>query len=71
MIVLVFKTWLNSRYDAQLIAEYLNKNEEVLAWNVDLEDWENILRIEANSEYIAEQIIENFNNFGFKCEELE
>uniref|UniRef100_UPI00404B1FA4 hypothetical protein n=1 Tax=Flavobacterium sp. TaxID=239 RepID=UPI00404B1FA4 len=71
MIVLVFRTSIKSKNDIKLVANYLNNNDAVLTWNVDLDDWENILRIEAKRESLAEQIIQNINNFGFKCEELE
>ena len=44
--ILVFSTSISNRDDLKLLEKILNPLSEVLAWNVDLEDWEKILRIE-------------------------
>ena len=45
--ILVFSTSISNKDDLKLLEKVLNPLSEVLAWNVDLEDWEKILRIEA------------------------
>ena len=40
--ILVFSTSISNKDDLKLLEKVLNPLSEVLAWNVDLEDWEKI-----------------------------
>lgn len=71
MSILVFKTSLQIEKDVQTIAKILNMHKEVISWNVDLEDWENILRIEVTNENLTNEIATRIRNLGYQCEELE
>lgn len=68
--VLVFKTSVTSRAEAARITPLL---EHLLQsgsrWNFDLEDWENILRVEGNT-CSPNEIIHLLNEAGYRCEEL-
>ncbi|MEJ7625742.1 MAG: hypothetical protein WKF35_02675 [Ferruginibacter sp.] len=71
MKVLVFRTSISGSDQVNrltpLLDELMDINEK---WNVDLEDCDNILRVEAISLHPA-AIIENLQLAGVSCEELE
>lgn len=68
--VLVFKTSISKKSHIKTVKPFLNnlitKNEY---WNFDLEDCDNILRVETQ-ELKADSICRILNNQGFHCEEL-
>lgn len=70
MQVLVFKTNLMSAACIQQIAPILIEHPHIHRWNVDLQDCDNILRIETERLHgrVIEQII---GTAGFYCEELK
>lgn len=69
--VLVFRTNINSQFKVDLIMNLLAKIEGVYSAHVDLEDWENILRIECQPELSARDIEYHMARFGIDCSELE
>jgi len=68
--VLVFKTSISSAKDVQKLQPFLNtvmmKND---LWNFDLEDCDNILRVETR-QLKATLISKLLNNHGYTCVEL-
>ncbi len=69
--VLVFKTSVTTSQKAGRIKPLLDKlMNEGEKWNFDLEDCDHILRVEAVCLQPA-VIIQNLNNAGFLCVELE
>lgn len=71
MTILVFRTSLHNKKDVRIIAKILNLYKEVITWNVDLEDWENILRIEVTNDCFKNEIAARIRGLGYQCEELE
>lgn len=71
MNILVFRTSLQTKKDLQIIARILKVHEQVISWNVDLEDWENILRIEVRHARFQNEIAARIRGLGYQCEELE
>ena len=67
--VLVFKTNINNETDLGRVATLLNREPDIRKWNVDQNDVDNILRIEAY-ELTADQVIALICGAGFQCEEL-
>ncbi len=69
--VLVFKTSITTNGKARkvkpLLDNLMHKSEK---WNFDLEDCDNILRVEAASVQPSD-IIKSLKRAGFACEELE
>lgn len=65
----VFRTNIQAK-DIITLSSIFNKMPSVLKWNTDLEDFENILRIES-FEDIANTIINILSHKGFQIEELE
>lgn len=69
--VLVFKTSVTTTDKARLVKPLLdNLMDTSEKWNFDLEDCDNILRVEAVSVHPS-VIIQNLQNAGFGCEELK
>ncbi|MDH7913988.1 hypothetical protein [Winogradskyella sp. SYSU M77433] len=68
--VLVFKTSIYNTDEVQKLNPLLNKlvakNDR---WNFDLEDCDNILRVESNT-ITAESVLGLLGMHGFYCEEL-
>lgn len=68
-IVSVFKTDIQKQELNRLIPA-LNRFNKIIRWNTDLEDCDNILRIESH-EIISDEVINILTKIGFKAEELE
>lgn len=69
MIVSVFKTSIEDQH-LEKVATILNNINRITKWNTDLEDCDNILRIESN-ENLTKGIIKKLVQDGFKIEELQ
>jgi hypothetical protein len=68
--VLVFKTDICNEPQIKVAKAYLDENSKIRCWNFDLEDIDNILRVE--SEYdVSGEIVAGMERLGFWCEELE
>jgi hypothetical protein len=67
-IISVYKT-STSPEDVNRLQEELDNFTKISKWNIDLEDWENILRIESQFS-IEKQIINMLNNINIVCIEL-
>lgn len=69
MEVLVFKTNIPDKEKINEVAPFLDSAMGVIRWNFDLDDIDNILRIEAVG--ISPRTIElTLGNAGYICEEL-
>lgn len=69
MMVLVFKTNVDSPLKVKRIAPKLNRLFPKVKWNFDLEDCDRILRLESDNDIIKE-IVLLMKVLGFKCEAL-
>jgi hypothetical protein len=67
-MIYVFKTSVFTRNDIELLKTNLEELPQT-KWNFDLDDCDNILRIDALTE-ISELVINLFHDKGFDCEEL-
>lgn len=68
-MIYVFKTSVKSKKSIKGLTLQLNKIEAVSSWNFDLEDCDNILRIDSQKN-IVKNITKILNDFSFECEEL-
>lgn len=66
MEVFVFKTNIRHKYQIEKVK---SKLDELGKWNFDLEDCDNILRIESNQD-IAFRVIKTLQAKNFECVEL-
>lgn len=67
--VLVFKTNINSKKDVKLLGPVLDAQSDIISWNVDVSDIDNVLRIESTFSDCS-RIQELVARAGYKCEEL-
>ncbi len=68
MNIYVFKTSIEP-HDIRVVNEILSSLIPNCKWDYDLEDCDNILRIECRTD-IAELVCTHMNMGGFNCEEL-
>jgi hypothetical protein len=69
--ILIFRSTIDNAQKAKLACCELMKIEGVHHANVDLEDWENILRVECDGNIHAKQVEDQIARLGFECFELE
>lgn len=67
--VLVFKTNISSDKEIEKLTKILALEKGILKWNIDINDIDNVLRIESNN-ITVDFIIALLCNAGFECEEL-
>ena len=65
----VFKTSVKTREAVNHLKPQLDKILSAALWNFDLEDCDNILRIDSQLE-ISSDVIQLLKYEGFECEEL-
>lgn len=68
--ILVFKTNLDNTECVTRVGELLGAHDAVLAWNVDVQDIDHVLRVECGESMTAHTIINLLRDAGFECEEL-
>jgi hypothetical protein len=66
---LVYRTTIKTRDDVQSISKVLDNLPGILDWHVDLDDWENVLRIECRN-VTSSDIIGLLRANGFEAEEM-
>ncbi|MFM9989685.1 hypothetical protein [Flavobacterium sp.] len=69
-MIYVFKTSVNKENQLKKLKPHIDKLIPFAKWNFDLEDCDNILRIDSE-ENISLTIKTLFKIFNFECEELE
>ncbi|AYL96364.1 hypothetical protein [Mucilaginibacter celer] len=70
MDVLVFATSVTQKRQLSRVQNLLTKEPDITQWNFDLDDCDNILRIEAND--VSPRYIETLlQKAGIHCQELE
>ncbi|AZB23416.1 hypothetical protein EG339_01630 [Chryseobacterium bernardetii] len=68
-MISVFKTNVTNEKEIETLKPLLDTHLEITKWNFDLEDCDNILRIDSFSE-IAQPTIKILKDNGFDCQEL-
>jgi hypothetical protein len=69
-MVLVFRTSAKTKSDVIKLKPEINNLAPSINWNFDLEDCDNILRIESY-EVLPSQVISLFKKHQYECKELE
>ncbi|AUP78090.1 hypothetical protein [Flavivirga eckloniae] len=70
MHLLIFKTNIESKKKVKSLNPVLNKHSDILDWTIDLEDIDNVLRIEATSNITESDIIDMVSMRGFTIKTL-
>lgn len=68
--ILVFGSNIDNRYKAAIVCGELAKMDGVYIVNVDLNDWENVLRVQCDSLITQDYIQQVIAKLGFQCYEL-
>lgn len=71
MQLLLFKTDITSQRKIKTVKPLFKNLPAVMDWNVDTEDIDNVLRIEASEKVTESDIIQLIQTHGFTCEVLE
>jgi NurA-like 5'-3' nuclease len=66
----VFKTSVKNKTQIKKLKPFLDSNFQHINWNFDLEDCDNILRIESKKN-IGKKVISLLRSYHFDCIELE
>lgn len=69
MEILVFKTNIYHKEDIRKVEDIFKANKDILAWNVDVEDCDKVLRIEAVAD-ISPKLKRSLSQAGYYCKEL-
>lgn len=69
-MIYVFKTSVKTDEDIKKLKPKFEKLSKINRWNFDLEDCDNILRIDS-SEVLPKLVINLLKESGFECQELE
>jgi hypothetical protein len=67
--ILVFKTNITNGTEVNRLADLLSLYTHVIKWNIDVQDVDHVLRVEADG-LRSSTIIELLQTAGFECEEL-
>lgn len=69
-MIYIFKTSVSTESQVQKLKSYIDKLLPASKWNFDLEDCDNILRIDSEEDirYLIKTL---FKIYDFECEELE
>lgn len=70
MHIHILKTDLKDSKRVQAIEPILNLHPSILRWNVDNNDIDNVLRIEAESNLSEEDALTLLKQYGVYCESL-
>lgn len=70
MHLLIFETDVKSKKKVKSLKPILNKHSDILKWSIDLEDIDNVLRIEATVNITESDIIDMVRMHGFYIESL-
>lgn len=70
MEILIFQTDIESEENVASIEPVLNNHTHILNWSIDLEDIDNVLRIETTASLTEEAVIEMVKKHDFTIEAL-
>ena len=65
MHLLLFQTDIKSKKKVKSIKPMLNEHSDILKWSIDLEDIDNVLRIEATTNITETDVINMVQRHGF------
>jgi len=71
MKILIFRTDIKTKKKFKAIKPFFNKHPNISNWSIDIEDIDNVLRIEATENLIESDVINLTKTHGFYCETLK
>jgi hypothetical protein len=70
MKLLIFRTDIKTKKKVKIIKPLFNNHSGIINWSIDLEDIDNVLRIEAVENFNETEVINLINMRGFYCDVL-
>lgn len=70
MEILIFRTNIKSKKRVKVIKSVLNDHADIHKWTIDLDDIDNVLRIEAKADLTEEKVMGLVKPKGFYIEPL-
>ncbi|MDG1529654.1 MAG: hypothetical protein P8I51_01410 [Polaribacter sp.] len=70
MKLIILRTDIKTKKKVKKIKPFLNEHPIITNWSIDLEDIDNVLRIEANESLHEEEVKHIVQKEGFYCENL-
>lgn len=70
MKLLIFKTNIGTKNKLKTVKSLFNNHATIKRWTVDMEDIDNVLRIEAIEPLAERDVIDLINARGLRCEVL-
>jgi hypothetical protein len=67
--IYIFKTSIQTQLEVQFLAMFLDQERRISSWNVDLDDWEKILRVESVGISPGE-VKKILTNLNIQCKQL-
>lgn len=71
MKVIILRTNIRSKRKFNTLIPLFEKHSSINHWNIDNEDIDNVLKIEAVESLQEKDVIQMIQSHGFFCEELE
>ncbi|WPP51940.1 hypothetical protein [Catalinimonas niigatensis] len=68
--ILVFRSNINDRIKVRVVKRELLSRKDIYSVNIDLKDWEKVLRVECHPEVQSRLIEEQVAKLGLYCAEL-
>ena len=69
--LLIFKTDIKTKKKVKSLKPYFDNHSEIIRWTIDLEDIDNVLKIEATKNLNETTVINQIKTYGFNCNVLE
>lgn len=67
----ILKTNIETKQAVNTLKLLFNTHPGIIKWSLDLEDIDNVLRVESSKNISKEDIIDEVKSKGIYCEELE
>lgn len=70
MEILIFRTDIKSKKSVKSLKSTFNNHSDIIKWSIDLEDIDNVLRIEVTKNLLEENVIDLVKVKGFYIKPL-
>lgn len=70
MKLLIFRTDIETTKNIKTIKPLFNNHSSIIKWSVDIEDIDNVLRVEATESLNESDVIDLMKKQGFYCNAL-
>lgn len=70
MNLFILKTNVETEEKVTVLAPVFDSHPQIYRWSFDLEDVDNVLKLETNNGFSEKDVLELLSSNGFKAEEL-